>query len=368
MNANRDSLQALDKKILAFAESEARALDVEINKISKTNAASGMFQSGRTLKEVIRACSSLLDARRELILASVRALPFEYSDDLENILANRVSAYFPKNLGALQARVADVVRKAGSENLINRVTDEIRAAQDDIAKKLVAEIGEYLVTLKHRLADPADYWGMSDDDLERLADRCGLSPYSRSGTEGQSWYVDRERIIKELVFRDATLRAASAPAEDRSMLEKETTLISNALWVLDCETSGKQGTAFALRDVGLITCQHVLGPATKAYRPEDHTRKYDTHVLAQDETLDLAVLKVAAHLGLGLARDDPQALQHGDDIKVSGFPNYYWGQTAVITGGKVIGFRPRSAIRRILTDAHIAKGASGGPATVSSLW
>jgi hypothetical protein len=52
--------------------------------------------------------------------------------------------------------------------------------------------------------------------------------------------------------------------------------ISAALWVLECETSCKQGTAFALEDVGLVSCEHVLGPDTRAFKARLHRRNLQT--------------------------------------------------------------------------------------------
>ncbi len=34
--------------------------------------------------------------------------------------------------------------------------------------------------------------------------------------------------------------------------------VSKALWVLECEETSQQGTAFYLKGIGLVTCEHVL--------------------------------------------------------------------------------------------------------------
>jgi S1-C subfamily serine protease len=50
-----------------------------------------------------------------------------------------------------------------------------------------------------------------------------------------------------------------------------------------------------------------------------------------------------------------------DHVVVTGFPNFKIGDSGVIMPGLVVGFRPVSGVRRILTNALIIAGNSGGP-------
>ncbi len=43
--------------------------------------------------------------------------------------------------------------------------------------------------------------------------------------------------------------------------------LTESRWGLECEQSCKQGTAFALWDVSVVTRRHVLGPKTEAFKP-----------------------------------------------------------------------------------------------------
>ena len=65
-----------------------------------------------------------------------------------------------------------------------------------------------------------------------------------------------------------------------------------ALWVLECETSCKQGTAFGLPNVGLVTCEHVLGPDTRAFKSISSSQKFTVTVVASNPTVDLAIIKI----------------------------------------------------------------------------
>lgn len=54
--------------------------------------------------------------------------------------------------------------------------------------------------------------------------------------------------------------------------------ITKALWVIECDESYRQGTAFSIQDVGVVTCQHALGPKTQAFKPGDTSRKHPVAV------------------------------------------------------------------------------------------
>jgi hypothetical protein len=52
-------------------------------------------------------------------------------------------------------------------------------------------------------ANPKDYWSMSDTQLDELATKYNIPPASIS-PDGQ-WYIDRDRIIDQLLKRDRTM-------------------------------------------------------------------------------------------------------------------------------------------------------------------
>lgn len=147
--ANIDSLRALGSKVRTYAEGQDRTLEDEIGIISNSNAASGMFKSGRTIKEVIRVCCTLIKNRAELTVETIRKLPFSYSASLESALKENVRQYFPDDLGGFQVKVRNLVRKAGGENLEDVALEEIRSFQKEAVAGLLSDIDQYLVSLKH---------------------------------------------------------------------------------------------------------------------------------------------------------------------------------------------------------------------------
>jgi S1-C subfamily serine protease len=136
--------------------------------------------------------------------------------------------------------------------------------------------------------------------------------------------------------------------------------ILGAMWVLECDAACIQGTAFALSDVGLVTCAHVLGADTHAFRFDKPEGKFKTKVLRSHDVIDLAVLEIDTELHY-LRAGDPNALKQMDHLLVAGHPNYRLGDWPFVSPGLLIGWRTRSAIRRLMTNAPIVRGASGGP-------
>jgi Trypsin-like peptidase domain len=139
-----------------------------------------------------------------------------------------------------------------------------------------------------------------------------------------------------------------------------------AMWVLECEASCKQGTAFTLENVGLVTCQHVLGLDTRAFKAVSPSEKLPVAVVASNAALDLAILNINGETHDALHRSDANVLQLHDDVTIAGFPNYRLGDSGTSIPGRVVGFRPVSGIRRILVSSSIVAGGSGGPAVNST--
>lgn len=139
--------------------------------------------------------------------------------------------------------------------------------------------------------------------------------------------------------------------------------ISPSLWVFESEITCLQGTAFDLNGFGTITNHHVVnGGGVFAFRALNPAQKFEVEVMHSNEVLDLAIVKVQNsqnHSLLVSENDDPKLLSH---IAVCGFPNYRLGDSGVMNPGLVIGTRPKSGVVRLLTNASIVAGMSGGPA------
>ena len=137
--------------------------------------------------------------------------------------------------------------------------------------------------------------------------------------------------------------------------------VADALWVIEAEGDATQGTGFLLKDVGLITCAHVLGKDPYAYRPSDPSKKVPLKLVARNDDIDLAVL-VGPDSGFPtLERGDGTSLEVQDRVLLAGYPNFAPGHEAYMQWGQITAFRKVSGIRRFLISSTIASGASGSP-------
>ena len=137
--------------------------------------------------------------------------------------------------------------------------------------------------------------------------------------------------------------------------------ITDALWVLECEETSTQGTAFFLKDVGLVTCEHVVHKPTVTFKASDPLAKYDVRVRYSDPDVDLAICEIDCKdlpaLNVSIGRPPNQ----GDEVILAGFPNFKPGNTPHINSGRIVSFGMWSGIRRLNISQTIISGTSGGP-------
>lgn len=153
---------------------------------------------------------------------------------------------------------------------------------------------------------------------------------------------------------------ALSPTLFAAVLDRDDSLARN-VWVLECEESGNQGTGFFLQDVGLVTCAHVLGPKTVAFHPTALSSVYPVTVVARDDHLDIAVLKLGLRVKAPLRLGDPKRIQQHSRILVAGYPSYGFGDGLYSAWGTVTAERTRHAVKYFVPSFAIAAGNSGGP-------
>ncbi len=186
---------------------------------------------------------------------------------------------------------------------------------------------------------------------------------------------DVDRLCEDLDMNLPTETVISQPAAttggmdrlDKGVLGR----VMSALWVLECEEHTVQGTAFSLADGRVVTCEHVVcehvtgerSPCTKmtAFRATDTQKRYPVRVVHSNRDVDLALIDLGTTADAGIDAAGTQDLAQTDRLWVAGFPNYRLGDSGFLAPGVVTAFRTVSAIRRILTDALIIAGNSGGP-------
>jgi RNA-directed DNA polymerase len=137
--------------------------------------------------------------------------------------------------------------------------------------------------------------------------------------------------------------------------------ISDAVWVIESEANSTQGTGFFLKDVGLVTCAHVVHHDSVAFRASAPLASFSLRIRHCEPTIDLAICDFDVKNPPSLAGAVSRQLKRGDKIILAGFPNFQYGDTPRISPGVVVSFRIVSAIQRLMIDTAIVKGNSGGP-------
>jgi RNA-directed DNA polymerase len=156
------------------------------------------------------------------------------------------------------------------------------------------------------------------------------------------------------------------PALFSAVLDKDDAL-ERSIWVLECEELMKQGTAFFLEGVGLVTCDHVVGPRTAAFQASAPSVKFPVTIVARDEHIDIAILSIDAPPASTLKRGRPDRLHHYSRIMIAGYPNYGFGDSLYKSWGTVTGQRRRHGLKYYLPSVPIAYGNSGGPVVDENL-
>lgn len=175
-------------------------------------------------------------------------------------------------------------------------------------------------------------------------------------TQLMAWLKDI--VIPEIEARNRRRVLAAIPTPPQYNIEK----VLNNIYVLESEVEQIQGTCFHLKEIGLVTCEHVIAPNLKIFSHKNPSQSHRIKVKKSNRHIDIALITAEKLiLGDGLEIGDSDLLNRMDHIAIAGFPNYRYGDSGILSPGLVIGFRPVSGISRILVNTPIIAGNSGGP-------
>ncbi len=187
------------------------------------------------------------------------------------------------------------------------------------------------------------------------------SPSLKKVVEGKLNYLRMIKGENDAIYRKLYNKYLECLGEPIKYITEPLDL-SPFLWILYSEEDPyPQGSAFMLKGVGLITCNHVIQNGTKAFLHDNISEKMDFEIVASNSELDIAILKLPEGHYAALEKGNPEILSHGDKLILAGYPGYRLGDTPYITEGKVAGRRMVTAQKWILINAPIVAGTSGGP-------
>jgi hypothetical protein len=151
----------------------------------------------------------------------------------------------------------------------------------------------------------------------------------------------------------------------------DTKKLLDNVYVIESNKYAIQGTAFHIKGVGLVSCDHCIRDLESgnliddlfAFRGNKFDEKYAVTIIASNKDIDISILGVEDGLfSEGLEIGNSDNLKQLDHIAVAGFPNYNVGDNGFFSPGLIIGFRMFSGLRHILVNAALVSGNSGGPA------
>ena len=148
---------------------------------------------------------------------------------------------------------------------------------------------------------------------------------------------------------------------------------------LELSSQTSLGTAFFLKDIGFVTCAHCLGDETSVFDPKRPSLTYKVTAKYISKVADIAVLKFEDFVPpmylpkeglIPASKKDVESVKIGDRLVVAGFPGNLPENDVAFHSGEVTRTLDRSSIPmhkndptvRLITDASIFDGFSGGPA------
>lgn len=136
-----------------------------------------------------------------------------------------------------------------------------------------------------------------------------------------------------------------------------------AIWVV--EHPNQQGTAFFLKEVGLVTAAHCVEGVGEVdlIHPSKHTTLFKAKVLKRDSHRDLALLDHTVIPATEYFELEPasRAVAVGDAVMAYGYPGWALGERLNHRPGHVSLLTPHAGVLRIEVTQELTQGMSGGP-------
>lgn len=150
------------------------------------------------------------------------------------------------------------------------------------------------------------------------------------------------------------------------------------VFIIEDEEKGFQGTGFLVKDVGLVTCLHVVASLGKEpdvtelaehirekvriYLPQNPEKYFIGSLVKSFYKEDLLVLNIGKSKSLGFEYADDRFEQNKDQYISAGYPSYAVGNTIdKMNDVKIRGTDHRFGQEYYSVDKTFTKGASGGP-------
>jgi RNA-directed DNA polymerase len=136
-----------------------------------------------------------------------------------------------------------------------------------------------------------------------------------------------------------------------------------SVWVIETDTH--HGTAFFLKDIGLVTAEHCVEGAdsVEILHPGKHATKFAVKVLKRHKHRDLAILDHSGIPEIEYFELEPAmgGISVGASVTAYGYPSWAPGDRLNERPGYVSLLTPKSGVQMIEVTQQLAQGMSGGP-------
>jgi RNA-directed DNA polymerase len=141
-----------------------------------------------------------------------------------------------------------------------------------------------------------------------------------------------------------------------------------ANWVLEKDAASaktsSQGSAFFLKDYGLVTAYHCVDGAKsiEVFHPHEQSQRYTATVSKFCKHRDLAILShtIPSDKFLSLEMFG-QTTWTGEPVRILGYPSFGPGSSLQVRDAKIVSHQIKSAVKQLVVDGKINQGNSGGP-------
>lgn len=184
--------------------------------------------------------------------------------------------------------------------------------------------------------------------------------------EGKITWLRHIRGQSDPVFRSIAVRFnASFPERKIEVTPTAAEVRDRAVWVVEhFEGEMAQGSAFFLRDVGLVTAAHCVAGVeeVEVYHPSKPSNAFKAKVLKRDEPRDLAILEHAIPATEYFELEQStHSVVVGEGLVAVGYPSFGPGDRLNVRDGKVSSLPVKHGVKLIEVTQKLSQGMSGGP-------
>lgn len=186
--------------------------------------------------------------------------------------------------------------------------------------------------------------------------------------QGKLSWLGYIRGQSDPVFRALAMRFNQCfPNEQINLEATPTEMRDRSVWVIESlknEKSDKQGSAFFLQGIGLVTAAHCVEGLDQVslFHPGKPSNVFKADIQKMDQHRDVAVL------GHNVPNTEFYELERaaneiaiGNETIAVGYPGFALGDNLNVREGKVSSLTIKSGVRLIEVQQKLAQGMSGGP-------